>query len=201
MSFLRFTLDDSPLDSEGFGLAESQDFVLDSSELDSVTYGLAPNAYVFESNGVASAPLGGLQSTATSLPESIVGANAPLGGSYSTATAIVSVSASGGSELGGIVAQATTNGTVTVSAQASLGELTAHIEAVPQTEGGSFGSGLAFIQPNFVLPQTDFVQKTVPVPNHIIAFADARLGKTYASAFSQIDFSILEDDAEILMLV
>ena len=199
MSFLRFALDGSPLDDTGFGLGESQDFVLDSSELDSVTYGLAPNAYAFESNGVASAPLGSLASTATSLPTAFVEANAPLGGSYSTANAIVSVSGAGSSQLGGLIAQAITNGTVTVSANANLGEMLAHIQAIPTTEGGSFGPGLAFVQPNFV-PQEDFVPEVVQVPSHIISFASSRFGRVRASATSQIDFSILEDDAEVLLL-
>ena len=202
MSFLRFALDGSPLDDEGFGLGESQDFVLDSSELDSVTYGLAPNAYAFESNGVASGPLGSLQSTATSLPTAIVEANAPLGGSYSIANAIVSVSALGGSLLGGLTGQMTANGTVTVSANANLGEMVAHIQSVPRTEAGSFGGGLAFVQPNYVQNYVqNFVQEVVPVPNHVISFASARLGRAFASATSQIDFSIMEDDAEILLLV
>lgn len=201
MSFLRFALDGSPLDDEGFGLGESQDFVLDSSELDSATYGLAPNAYAFESAGVASGSLGSLQSTATSLPTAIVEANAPLGGSYSNANAIVSVSASGGSQLGGLTGQMTANGTVTVSANSSLGEMVAHIQAVPRTEGGSFGGGLAFVQPGFVpsLVQNS-LPEIAPVPNHITSFANARLGKAFASAISQIDFSIVEDDAEILLL-
>lgn len=179
MSFLRFSLDNSPLDDEGFGLDGE--------------------GFAFTSNGVGSAPLGGLDSTATSLPTAIVEANAPLGGSHSTANAIVSVSASGGSQLGALTGQMTANGTVTVSAQANLGELIASVgrEEIP---AGSFGAGLAFIQPNFVRPQTDFAQTTVQVPNHIIGFANARLGRVYASATSQIDFSIIEDDAEILLL-
>lgn len=201
MSFLRFALDGSPLDDEGFGLGESQDFVLDSSELDSATYGLAPNAYAFTSNGVASAPLGSLASTATSLPTAFVEANAPLWGSYSNANAIVSVSASGGSQLGGLTAEMTANGTVTVSANADLGEMVAHIQAVPITEGGSFGGGFAFVQPGYVpdlAPKV--VQNFVQIPAHITVFASSRLGKANASAISQIDFSIIEDDAEILLL-
>ena len=179
MSFLRFTLDNSPLDDEGFGLDGS--------------------GFPFTSNGVGSAPLGGVQSTATGLPEPIVGANAPLGGSHSTANAIVSVSASGGSQLGALTGQMTANGTVTVSAQANLGELIASVgrEEIP---AGSFGAGLAFVQPNFVQIEPNFVPNLVQVPNHIIGFADARFGRVYASASSQIDFSIIEDDAEILLL-
>lgn len=180
MSFLRFSLDNSPLDDEGFGLDGE--------------------GFAFTSNGVGTAPLGGVASTATGLPEPIVGANAPLGGSYSTATAIVSVIASGGSQLGALTGQATTNGTVTVSAQANLGGLTASVgrEEIP---AGSFGGGLAFIQPNFVQNESNFVPNLVQVPSHIIAFADARLGKAYSSALSQIDFSIFDDDAEVLLLV
>lgn len=178
MSFLRFALDVSPLDDEG--------------------YGLDGEGFAFTSNGVGSAPLGGLQSTATGLPEPIVGANAPLGGSSSTANAIVSVIASSGSQLGGLTAQMTANGTVTVSASADLGGLTASVGR-EETPAGSFGGGLAFVQPNFVQPQV--VQEVALVPNHIISFADARLGRAFASATSQIDFSITEDDAEILLLV
>lgn len=179
MSFLRFSLDNSPLDDEGFGLDGE--------------------GFAFTSNGVGSAPLGGLDSAATSLPTAIVEANAPLGGSYSTANAIVSVSASGGSQLGALTGQMTANGTVTVSAQANLGELIASVgrEEIP---AGSFGAGLAFIQPNFVQIEPNFVQNIAPIPNHIIGFANARLGRVYASATSQIDFSIIEDDAEILLL-
>lgn len=180
MSFLRFSLDNSPLDDEGFGLDGE--------------------GFAFTSNGVGNAPLGGLDSTATSLPEPIAEANAPLGGSHSTANAIVSVSASGGSQLGSMTGQATTNGTVTVSAQANLGELIASVGR-EENPAGSFGGGLAFIQPNFA-PNfaQNIVQETVQVQNHIIGFANARLGRVYASASSQIDFSIIEDDAEILLL-
>ena len=178
MSFLRFALDVSPLDDTG--------------------YGLDGEGFAFTSNGVGSAPLSGLQSTATGLPEPIVGANAPLGGSYSTANAIVSVIATGGSQLGSLTGQMTANGTVTVSANASLGELIAMV-GIEENPAGSFGGGLAFIQPNFVQPEV--VQEVVPVPNHIISFASARFGRAFASATSQIDFSIAEDDAEILLLV
>ena len=181
MSFLRFSLDNSPLDDEG--------------------YGLDGEGFAFTSNGVGSAPLGSLQSTATGLPEPIAGANAPLGGSHSTANAIVSVIASGGSQLGSLTGQMTANGTVTVSATANLGGLTATVgrEEIP---AGSFGGGLAFIQPNLEPNlEQNFVQKTVQVPAHINAFANARLGKTYASALGEITFSILEDDAEVLLLV
>lgn len=179
MSFLRFALDGSPLDDEGFGLDGP--------------------GFAFTSNGVASAPLNGLQSTARSLPTAFVEASAPLGGSYSSANAIVSVSASGGAQLGSLTGQMTTNGTVTVSAQANLGELVAAVgrEEIP---AGSFGGGLAFVQPNFVQPEPNFVPNLVQVPNHIISFADARFGRVYASAYSQIDFSIIEDDAEVLLL-
>lgn len=180
MSFLRFALDVSPLDDTGYGLDGA--------------------GFAFTSNGVGGAPLGALQSTATGLPEPIAGANAPLGGSHSTANAIVSVIASGGSQLGSMIGRATTNGTVTVSAQANLGSLSASVgrEEIP---AGSFGGGLAFVQPNFVQTEPNFVQNIVQVPSHIVAFADARLGKTYSSALSQIDFSILDDDAEVLLLV
>lgn len=180
MSFLRFTLDTATLDGG---------------------YGLDGEGFAFTSDGVGSSSLGGLTSTATSLPEPIVGANAPLGGSYSTANAIVSVIASGGSQLGGLTGQMTANGTVTVSANANLGELVAMVGR-EETPAGSFGVGLAFVQPGYV---PDLVPKVVPnlvhIPAQITVSASSRLGKAYASAISQIDFSIVEDDAEVLLLV
>lgn len=179
MSFLRFALDVSPLDDTG--------------------YGLDGEGFAFTSNGVGQSSLGGLQSTATSLPEPIVSANAPLGSGHSTANAIVSVIASGGSQLGSLTGQMTANGTVTVSAQANLGSLSASVgrEEIP---AGSFGGGLAFVQPNFVQTEPNFVQNIVQVPSRITGFASSRLGRVRASATSQIDFSIIEDDAEILLL-
>jgi hypothetical protein len=113
----------------------------------------------------------------------------------------VSVIASSASSLGGLTATARAADTIRVTAQANLGGLNAQIVTVLQTEGGSFGPGIAFVQPNFVLPQVEPSIIKPILPKVHFGFADALFGRAYASAISQIDFSIVEDDAEILAML
>ena len=103
MSFLRFTLDVSPLDDEGYGL-DGPGFAFTSDGVGVSTLGALTSAAssITIHEVSASAPLDGATGTATSLVTNPVSANAPLGGSYSNATAIVSVIATGGVSLGGL---------------------------------------------------------------------------------------------------
>lgn len=202
MSFLRFTLDVSPLDSDGYGL-DGEGFAFTSDGVATATLNaLSAQVVAIDSHEVsASAPLNGATGTATSLVTNPVTANAPLGGSSSTANAIVSVIATGASVLGGLTATFRAADTIQVTAQANLGGLDAQIVTVSQVEGGSFGAGIAYIQPNFVLPQVEPTILEPILPKIHFGFADALLGRAYASALSQIDFSIVEDDAEILAMM
>ena len=148
------------------------------------------------------ADLRGLTGTATSLVTNPVAANAPLGGTTSNATAIVSVIATGDFSLGGLTANATAANTIQATAQALLGELNAQIVTVSQIEGGSFGNSLMqFVQPNLELPKIKIPVIEPLLPKVHYGFADALFGRAYASALSQIDFSIVEDDAEILAML
>jgi hypothetical protein len=203
MQFLRFTLDVSPLDDTGYGL-DGEGFAFTEEGVAASSLGTLTSAALNEvtHNSVLSAPLNGATSTATSLVINPVGANAPLGGSYSNATAIVSVIATGGSSLGGLTATARAADNITATATANLGGMSAQIVTVAQTEGGSFGNPMmAFIQPNFEQPKIDIPVIDPVLPKIHYGFADALLGRTYASALSQIDFSIIEDDAEILAML
>jgi hypothetical protein len=202
MSFLRFTLDVSPLDSTGYGL-DGEGFAFTEEGVGTSSLGSLTSSAIAGviHNSSLSAPLNGATSTATSLVTNPVSANAPLGGSYSTANAIVSVIASSASSLGGLTATARAADTIRVTAQANLGGLNAQIVTVSQTEGGSFGPGIAFVQPNFVLPQVEPSIIEPILPKVHFGFADALFGRAYASAISQIDFSIVEDDAEILAML
>lgn len=202
MQFLRFTLDVSPLDDTGYGL-DGEGFAFTEEGVGASSLGALTSAASSEvtHNAVLVAPLNGATATATSLVTNPVSANAPLGGTSSTANAIVSVIASGGVSLGGLTATARASDTIRVTAQAALGGLYAHIQAVPANEGGSFGPGIAYVQPNFVLPQVETPIIEPILPKVQFGFADALLGRTYASALSQIDFSIVEDDAEILAMM
>ena len=202
MQFLRFTLDVSPLDSTGYGLdGEGFAFTEEGVATSSLRTLTSAASSQVTHNVALSAPLNGATSTATSLVTNPVGANAPLGGSYSSANAIVSVIASSGVSLGGLTATARAADNLTATAQAALGVLYAHIQAAQQTEGGSFGAGIAYVQPNFVFPQVETPIIEPILPKVQFGFADALLGRAYASALSQIDFSIVEDDAEILAML
>jgi hypothetical protein len=203
MSFLRFTLDVSPLDDQGFGL-DGEGFAFTSNGVGVSSLGSLTSSAIAGviHNSSASASLNGATSTATSLVTNPVGASAPLGGSYSNATAIVSVIATGGVSLGGLTATATAADTISVVAQANLGELNAQIVTVSKSEGGSFGNRpMAFVEPNFSMPEIKIPIVEPLLPRVHLGFADAQFDRANAHALSQIDFSILEDDAEILAMM
>lgn len=99
--------------------------------------------------------------------------------------------------LGSISANANADITNVVSATAALGGLTA-TASVPSVEviQGQVGQP-NYIQPNF--PQIIEPEKiTVSIK---VAKANTKLGKLSSKSKSQIDFSILDDDAEVLLLV
>jgi hypothetical protein len=110
-------------------------------------------------------------------PIIIVSANADLGGISSSGSSIVTHLVTMGAELGGLSANANT---------------------VPDTPGGDEGAtSHGFVQPYFppVVPTQEIKIST------IYAGAVAGLGAVNASAMSEISFSIMEDDAEVLLLI
>lgn len=110
-------------------------------------------------------------------PIIIVSANADLGGISSSGTSLVTHLVTMGAELGGLSANANT---------------------VPDTPGGDEGgTSHGFVQPYFppVVPPQEIKIST------IYAGAVAGLGAVNASAMSEISFSIMEDDAEVLLLI
>lgn len=99
--------------------------------------------------------------------------------------------------LGSSTASATAEITNVVSATANLGGLSANaIVASNEISSGSVGKP-NYIQPNF--PEIiEPVKITVSIKT---ATAKTKLGKLSSKSISQIDFSILDDDAEVLLLV
>ena len=99
--------------------------------------------------------------------------------------------------LGSSSASATAEITNVVSATANLGGLSANAN-VPSDEVIINQVGQpAYIQPNF--PEIiEPVKITVSIKT---ATAKTKLGKLSSKSISQIDFSILDDDAEVLLLV
>ena len=110
-------------------------------------------------------------------PVIIVSANADLGGISSSGSSLVTHFVTMGAELGGLSANANT---------------------APDTPGGDEGGTThGFVQPYFppVIPPQEIKIST------IYAGAVAGLGAVNASAVSEISFSIMEDDAEVLLLI
>jgi hypothetical protein len=99
--------------------------------------------------------------------------------------------------LGSISASATAEITNVVSATANLGGLSASA-TVPSDEVIPGSSG----QPNYVQPNFPEIIEPVKITVSIkTATAKTKLGKLSSKSISQIDFSILDDDAEVLLLV
>ena len=110
-------------------------------------------------------------------PIIIVSAEADLGGISSSGSSLVTHLSTMGAELGGISANANTQ---------------------PDTPGGDEGgTSHGFVQPYFppIIPPQEIEIST------IYAGAVAGLGAVSASAMSEISFSIIEDDAEVLLLI
>ena len=108
------------------------------------------------------------------------------------------VYATASADLQGLTATATAEVTNVVTATANLGGLAATV-VVPQEQTASSSTGYSFVQPNFPAvepePQIEITIKTV------VATAKTKMTGMKASAESRIDFSIIEDDAEILLLI
>ena len=109
---------------------------------------------------------------------------------------IIIVSAS--ADLGGISSSGSSLVTHLVTMQAELGGLSANANTQPDTPGGDEGGiSHGFVQPSFpqVMPPQEIKIST------IYAGAVAGLGAVNAIAMSEISFSIMEDDAEVLLLI
>ena len=99
--------------------------------------------------------------------------------------------------LGSSTASATAQITNVVSATAALGGLSASA-SVPSGEviQGQVG------QPNYIQPNFPEIIEPVKITVSIkTATAKTKLGTISSKSTSQIDFSILDDDAEVLLLV
>lgn len=109
---------------------------------------------------------------------------------------IIIVSAN--ADLGGISSSGSSLVTHLVTMGAGLGGLSANANTEPDTPGEDEGGTThGFVQPYFppVVPPQEIKIST------IYAGAVAGLGAVNASAMSEISFSIMEDDAEVLLLI
>jgi hypothetical protein len=99
--------------------------------------------------------------------------------------------------LGSSTASATAEITNVVSATASLGGLAASV-VIPSDEVILSPAG----QPNYIQPNFPEIIEPVKITVSIkTATAKTKLGTLSSKSTSRIDFSILDDDAEVLLLV
>jgi hypothetical protein len=105
--------------------------------------------------------------------------------------------ASASASLGSIAATATVEIDNIVGANAPLGALLAQAnipQAIVQTSG-SLGVP-NYVQPNITIPEIQIKQ-----PKKMKVQAKTRLGAMKIQATSRIDFSVLNDDAELLLVI
>ncbi len=225
MAVQRFVLDTSTLNDAAFGLdGFSPPFVLNTSTLDG--NGLL-DGVEFLTVATGSASLGGLVASANGVVTKSGIASATLGGLVASATTKTTKSSIASANLQGLVASATTKTTKSAIASANLHGLVASAT----TKTGKFGiasadlGGLVAVATGTVIPPEPTPEPTpsggrqyaaprrkkieplpvveIPVirPKRRYAVCSASLGGMNARGESTITFSILDDDAEVLLLV
>ena len=227
MAVIRFTLDGpSTLDDTAFGLGGPSAFILDSSTLDGDR---VLNGGQFLTTATGAATLGAMSATATStvthfatasaelgelvaeVAEVIVTteatAEAQLGGLASSATATVVLPATASADLGGLVASAITAVEQNAVATADLGGLVATANSLPTppepTPEPTPVGGRQYAAPRRKKIEPEPVSVEIPViqPKRRYAVSLTSLGGMTSQSTSTITFSILDDDAEVLLLV
>jgi hypothetical protein len=227
MAVIRFTLDGpSVLDDELFGLGGPSAFILDASTLDGEQV-LDGGQFLTTATGTAT--LGALSATATStvthfatataelgelvadIAEVIVTTQATgeaqLGGLVATATATVVLPATASAELGGLVASAVTAVEQNAVATANLGGLVATVDSIPTppapepTPGPSGGRRVYSTTPRKKIEPLPPVEIPVIEPKRRYAVTTTSLGGMMSQASAEIAFSILDDEAELLLML
>ena len=228
MAVQRFVLDSTTLDNAGFGLDGGAAFILDTSTLDS-TRVLDGGEFLTVATGSSS--LGGLSASASAVVTVSAVGSASLGGVSASATATVLIFPVLAASLGGVSALASAQSTIFPVLAASLGGLSATASAsaiiFPVLDApldGLVASATATVippEPPVIPPSGSrwWRQPATPVkkqelPEQIVveipkprrpvlvsAQAGSRLGGVDVGALGSVTFSILDDDAEVLLLV
>ena len=224
MAVKRFLLNTSQLDDATFGLDGGIAFILDSSQLDG-TRVLDGGQFLTTATGAASlggmsaivsatittfavlsAPFGGLNANASATVTEFAALSAPLGGLDANASATVTEFAVASADLGGLDANASATVTEFAIASADLGGLvaTANATVIPPTPTPepipSGGRQYAAPRRKKIEPLPE-VEIPVIQPKRRYAVCSATLDGMTAQAEAMITFSILDDDAEVLLLV
>jgi hypothetical protein len=224
MAVQRFVLDSTTLDNAGFGLDGGAAFILDTSTLDSAAV-LDGGEFLTVATGSSS--LGGLSASASAQSTVFPVLSSSLGGLDASATARSTLFPVLSSSLGGLDATATARATIFPVLSSSLGGLdaTASASAIifPVFDApldGLVASATATVIPpeptpepipsggrQYAAPRRKKIEPLpeveIPViqPKRRYAVASATLDGMQAQAVGTITFSILDDDAEVLLLV
>ena len=226
MAVKRFLLDTSQLNDATFGLDGGLAFILDTSQLDGTR---VLDGAEFLTTATGTATLGAMSATATStvthfatasaeLGELVAEtanvfvtveatAEAQLGGLASSATATVVLPATASADLGGLVASAITAVEQNAVATANLGGLVATANSLPTppepTPEPTPVGGRQYAAPRRKKIEPEPVSVEIPViqPKRRYAVTTTSLGGMMSEASAEIAFSILDDEAELLLMI
>lgn len=168
----------------------------------------------------SAASLGSMNSTATTIPQILPTFDAPLGDLANVVQATVTHVATAEAVLGELLATATTTPTIKPIFMGSLGTLEATATATvipptpPEPEIPGYGSNRPYPAPPLRQPKvepapqppTPVIVETPParpvkVPATITATTSALTPAFSVSVQSQVEWSILEDEAELLLML
>jgi hypothetical protein len=227
MAVSRFILDQSQLNDAGVGLGGgfSPAFTLDTSTLDSIA---KLDGFTFTTTVTASAGLGagsagavasvshvvsavavlsGVVASAGVTVSHTVTAESALGAGVASAVASVSNLVSASASLGGLSAVAVADVANSVTASASLGGLTssaqATVDPAPSPPAPQYPGGNPWYRRPQVVQQPkveEVVVEPLRVPLQVFGVG-ASVGSLSSSAVAEVTWSILEDEAELLLLV
>jgi len=227
MAVQRFILDSTTLNNAGFGLDGGSAFILDSSALDSSRV-LDGGEFLTVATGasslgglgasasaqatlfpVFSSSLGGLNASASAQSQIFPILSAALGGLDASAQATAIIFPVLSSQLGGLDAVATASSEIFPIFDAPLDGLNAVATAQaspPAPPPVDDGVGYQpYTQPR---PKPRPKPKEIPIqinepkkPRLVSAVGSSMLGGSVIAAIGLITFSILDDDAEVLLLV
>ena len=165
---------------------------------------------IVTTEATAEATLGGLAGSATATVTHLATASADLGGLASSATATVLLPATASANLGGLVASAITAVQQEATATANLGGLVATVDSAPTppepepTPAPSGGRRVYSTTPRKKIePLVEIPPVEVPViePKKRYAVSSTVLGGMSSQATAEIAFSILDDEAELLLML
>ena len=231
MAELRFILNTSDLDNPVYGLGGGPFTInatgtatlgaMSATATSSVTHFATASALLGElvaevaqvivtTEATAEATLGGLTGSTTVTVTHLATASADLGGVASSATATVALPATASANFGGLVASAITAVQQKAIATASLGGLVATVDSAPTppepepTPAPSGGRRVYSTTPRKKIePLVEMPPVEIPViePKKRYAVSSTVLGGMSSQVTAEIAFSILDDEAELLLML